>query len=286
MSDYITAETKVVKNKDAKHIKAKIIETPKPKVLIACPNGSGMRNEWTVNGMFSLGWVLGASGVMAVSRTYDNHPLSLARNAAVRELLESKEPEQPSFTHIFFVDSDIVPPVDIITRFLKYDLPIVSGWYLSRKGTGVPVVSKIVGSMTPEAFANLRYKPETFPKVEQVMLSQLLTMPKGKDGLIQVDVAGAGCMLVKREVFEQNEKLPHLSKPYFYEDPLTEHGFSEDVYFSLNCKIHGIPIKIDVNALCPHYTTGLIDGRHVQALIRKEMMENARKNQNPASGPM
>ena len=249
-----------------KKIEEKVItpeQPPKPKaiVLISCPNNTGMRNEYSVNAMIHLAWVCGAYGVQIIAGTYDEHPISVARNMACEEMIKNDK-----ITHLFFVDSDCVPDPDIILKFLEYDLPVVSGWYLSRKGSGLPVVFKLE-EKTESTMKELTVNVNKFPKWRAYKLEELLTLPKDKNGLTKVDGVGAGCLLIKREI------LSHLDQPYFFEDNTKKYGFGEDLFFSLNCKLHNIPIHVDLNKFCKHWTWGLIDMRHVKALLQRSQQE-------------
>ena len=104
--------------------KKEVVE--RPSVMVVCVNNSGMRSEYACNAMYGMGWVLGSAGIKTLSYTFDAHPISLARNEAVKEFLESPY----KFTHLFFIDSDSVPKADIIIRLLQHKKPVTSGWYL------------------------------------------------------------------------------------------------------------------------------------------------------------
>lgn len=251
-----------------KRIKKKVEpEQPKTKIMVACVNNSGFRNEYSVNAMFSIGWFLGAVGIQAESYTYDAHPISVARNEAVEDFLKDE-----SFTHLFFIDSDSVPNADIVYRLLQHDKPVVSGWYLSRAKSGLPVVLKIIAKALPKCLSCIAKKPKKFPEWRAYTLSELLTLPKEKkSGLIKVDGVGAGALLIRRDA------LPHLEKPYFYEDHLNPHSFGEDLWFGVNCKIHRVPIYIDLQAFVSHFMFGIIDMRHVKALIAREKKRSLTK---------
>lgn len=248
-----------------------------PFVMVACPNGLAFRNEYSVNAMFMLGWHLAANGIRAISKTYDEHPLSIARNMTVADVLKAKE-----VTHLFFVDSDVVLPLDIVTRFIKHNQPIVSGWYLSRKSQN-PVAGDFIENPTTKTYESIRAVPDQFPKTKSYTLPELLTKTKEKTGLIKVGYVGLGCMLIKREVLET---LSHPNRPLFYEDRVTQHGFSEDLYFALICAQNQIPLQIDSAAFCPHFTFGLIDQRHVAAIMQRIMQEQQKMQQNIQKPPM
>lgn len=264
------SKKKIIEKKSRKYSKPKR-EPPtpqpiedRPSVMVVCVNNSGMRNEYSCNAMYGMGWVLGSAGIKTLSYTFDAHPISLARNEAVKEFLESPF----KFTHLFFIDSDSVPKADIIVRLLQHKKPVASGWYLDRGGHGLPVVLKIIAKNTPKCVACLVKHPEKFPEWRAYKLDELLIGQKEKNSsLVKVDGVGAGCLLIERDVFSK------LEKPYFYEDHLSVHSFGEDLWFGLNCKVHRIPIYVDLNALVEHWSWGLIGERHVKALLQKSIRD-------------
>jgi len=189
------------------------------------------------------------------------------------------------FSHIFFLDGDSVPNHRIVNRLLSYDEPVVSGFYLSRRGNGLPVILKITDKKLPKKMEEIlkeqamsyyygvkdENQPWTvtgFPTWEAMRLSEFMTLKLDKKGLRTVDGVGAGCLLVKREVF------PHLERPYFLEDYLFNRSFGEDLWFSLNCKIHGIPIKVDPQSFVGHFAFGVIDSRHLKQFLRNEITKD------------
>jgi len=248
--------------------------------------------------------MLGANGIRAIFRTYDEHPIGVARCVAVDEFLKSKSctkcgkllttdkcsvcnvPTQ-QFDYIYFWDSDNVPNPNIVNRLLSYDEPVVSGWYLSRSTVsgGLPVILKITDKKLPKKMEDIlkeqamsyyygvknENQPWTvtgFPTWEAMRLSEFMTLKLDKKGLRTVDGVGAGALLIKREVF------PHLERPYFLEDYLFNRSFGEDLWFSLNCKIHGIPIKVDPQSFVGHFAFGVIDSRHLKQFLRNEITKD------------
>lgn len=131
-------------------------------------------------------------------------------------------------THIFFLDSDIIPLQDnVINTMLSYKLPIVSGTYWNSLHTGI------------NAWVN--HQPVPLPQPQS---------------LVEVDDLGFGCVLIQREVFEtlrdNNEPLPW----FHYANSLNKQQ-SEDFYFLEKCshhKINGQTIKpvLDTNITCGH----------------------------------
>jgi len=155
----------------------------------------------------------------------------------------------------------------------------------SRGAGGLPVILKITDKKLPKSMnevlkenamsyyydvkdATKPWTPSGFPTWEAMRLSEFMTIKLDKKGLRPVDGAGAGALLIKRET------LSHLEQPYFYEDHLYNHSFGEDLWFSLNCKIHGIPIKVDPQSFVGHFAFGVIDSRHLKQFLRNEITKD------------
>ena len=122
------------------------------------------------------------------------------------------------YSHLFFVDSDMVFPPDTLDRLLAHDKDIVHGKY------------------------NYRYEPRTpmvfgFGDNGMKMVSDK-EMPKE---LFKVAGVPTGCTLIKASVFEK------LTKPYFFFDYTADGRMenSEDVYFSRKCAEAGIEMWCD-----------------------------------------
>jgi len=179
-------------------------------------------NNYTALALSSLMYIAGVKGIPCREiRCHDQHPISLARNTAVKEFMEDK-----NNTHLFFVDSDVIPPIDVIPRLLKHDKMVVSGWYILR------------GNQQPSVFNQQKHGWEHVSR-------ESLTKYKDK-GLIPVDGTGAGCLMIKREVFDI------INQPYFLETPDGK-GVGEDLYFGMNCKKHNIPIYVDPTISARHF---------------------------------
>ena len=124
-------------------------------------------DQTTITWAFGLrGLLPGHMPVMGLS----GMPFDMARNTACMRTLEG------GFDFLFFLDSDVVPPVDAVMKLAKHNLPIVSGLYCRRSPPhAVPVMIKNGQWVT-------QFKPGS---------------------MVEVDVVGAGCLLIKREVLEK-----------------------------------------------------------------------------------
>ncbi len=130
-----------------------------------------------------------------------------ARNHLVDQMLQ--HPLRP--THLFFLDSDIVPAADTLTRLLAHRQPIVSGLY--RKRTPPHEVMAITHPPTPS-----------------------LTL---REGVQRVDFVGAGCLLIERRVFEK------IRPPWFAGEWRGKNHLSEDFYFCEKARKAGFKIWLD-----------------------------------------
>ena len=131
-----------------------------------------------------------------------------AREQATKHFLES------DCDYLLFLDSDMVPPADMLIKLIQHDKPIVSALAFRR----VP-----------------NYEPCIFKNDMEFYLDY----PKG---LIEVAGVGMACTLIKREVFE------HMPRHWF----MPEEGLGEDLSFCKNALKAGFNIFCDTNLICGH----------------------------------
>lgn len=145
------------------------------------------------------------------------------RNTLRKVFLKSDE----EFTHFLSLDSDIMLPRGVITKYLNWDKDLVTGAY---------VIAQEQGQRTTCVFA--RYKQ--LYTLEAVGLSQ---HPQ------QAWASGLGCMLIKRKVLE---KIAFRNLP-------TAAGTLEDVLFCKDIRDAGFELWADLSALLPHFNLGWSD---------------------------
>jgi len=152
-------------------------------------------------------------------------------------------------------NSDVLVPQNAIERLMSWHQPIVSGLYFRRH----PPITPTMWRLAPrEHWRKGKYTPITeFPK----------------NSLVEVDVAGAGCLLVHTRVFEKINPAAYkyirehgnepdfrvedcpafVEKPWFRwamgREPL---GTSEDFEFFSLCREAGFKIYVDSGCVCPH----------------------------------
>lgn len=146
-------------------------------------------------------------------------PIHVARNMLAQTALNDQK-----VTHLFWIDSDVVPemnPNEAILRLLMCDANISSGIYRARQKAGFN-------------WAMWMKNPNG---------DGFLPIADWRGNWLAVDAIGFGCVLIKREVFER------LPKPWFVwpnESP------SEDFLFCELAKKHGFSINVFTDVRCSH----------------------------------
>lgn len=150
----------------------------------------------------------------------NKYAVHLARNLAVNEL-----PKEA--THLFFVDNDVYLQKDAIELLLQVPCDIAVGCYanLTQKGMMAPyIVVRHSG----------RYMSEKW------------------DGILEdVEWGGAGCMLIKREVFDSLE-FPWFNWPVELQEGGKLKETSDDVDFCQRARAAGFTIGAHGNVFCGH----------------------------------
>jgi hypothetical protein len=123
---------------------------------------------------------------------------------------------------LLFLDSDMVPPADMLVRLTECDKDIVSALAFRRVPGYEPCI----------------FKGEEFYR----------DYPKG---LIEVDGTGMACTLIKRKVFE---KTP---QPWFFPGKK-----GEDLSFCDRVKEAGFKIFCDTTLICGHVSSFVVEEKH------------------------
>lgn len=149
-------------------------------------------------------------------------PFDHARNSAVQMMLDG------GFEYLFFVDDDVMIPPDAYAILKSNNLDVVSGLYYRRSDPIVPVA--IV--KTPGGYgwlASWKY-----------------------GDIIPVDMVGAGCLLVKRKIFEI------MPSPWFewtvdrHELPQQFRASEDFVFCKKLVEIYQIKPHVDTRVQCIH----------------------------------
>lgn len=147
-----------------------------------------------------------------------------ARNSLIGDFLKTDA------EYIFFVDSDTGIPLDGLKKLTESKKDIISGLYFQRYPPYNPTMKKL----QENEYGNKEYLP----------------VKDYSEGVISVDVVGAGCLLISRRVCET------MIDPYFFSP---ENNYSEDTYFCFGAKKAGFSIYVDTTVKCKHDTTFTVD---------------------------
>jgi len=143
-----------------------------------------------------------------------------AREQAAKHFLES------DCDYLLFLDSDMVPPADMLIKLINHDKPIVSALAFRRVPNYEPCI----------------FKDDKF----------YLDYPKG---LIEVAGVGMACTLIKREVLE------NMPQPWFFP---TNNG--EDLSFCKRATDAGYKIYCDTELICGHVGSFEVTEEHFRRL--------------------
>jgi len=168
--------------------------------------------------------------------------------AYARNLLAEKVKDVADY--IFLVDDDVLPPINTITKLLSHNKDMVCGLYFANREPHFPQI-----------FLKNKEDKTKYDCVENYK----------KDSLIEIDACGAGCMLIKAEIFKK------LKLPYFWYIPKSEDKprKGEDFYFCEKVKEAGYKIYCDTSIICKHIGKKLIGPEHWDMSVQmlKEMKD-------------
>lgn len=213
--------------------------------LVAICHNSPVVFTETARSLMEIGWgnrvqeAKDANGFAAIDFAWC---CSFPRVDAMRDWIVSQALKHGSgYTHVLFLDADMVWPSDVLTRMLRHhDAGIVSGLY-HLKGTSHAPVAMRNGTVA-EGSRVTQYEHDH---------SYLET---GSD-LRAEDIIGMGCTLIPLSVFEAIGPRPWFE---YRDDDLGWPRVSEDVPFCQKAKAAGVPIWLDPSVKCGHVTTKTI----------------------------
>ena len=151
-------------------------------------------------------------------------PHDSARNYCVDQFLATDD------THLFFLDDDVIPPVDALEKLLDANVSVISGLYPS------------------EWFNNDTGKIEKRNNVfKEIRKDGELVEAKGR-GVGEIMSCGGGCLLIERHV------LSVMKAPWFkfHYDEKGLMNVGEDVDFGKKLKAMGVPLHAHFDVQCNH----------------------------------
>ena len=196
----------------------------KPRVMIAIPNLGHIDTRLM---MRLIRWISMPQNWAQVSivAPIGHIPHDSARNYCLDQFLNTDD------THIFFIDSDVVPPPDALQKLIDADKDVITGlypsvWYDQKK-------------------QEMGKRNNVFSKVRD---DGELVEAKGK-GVGEIHSAGGGCILIKRHVIEQVMDAPIFKFEYNNVGMMVK---GEDVYFFEKVRASGIIPYAHFDVQCNH----------------------------------
>jgi len=206
----------------------------KPRIMIAIPTSSGNINSTLAVRLIE--W--SHDPAITISLRFFPHlaPLDNARNQAVKTFLEDY------YTHLLFIDDDIIPAQNCLRELLVADKEIIAPLCFTwgHGDDGLPFPQPVAHRYNKDG----KYEPYF-----------------GK-GIEETDIVTGGMFLVKREVFEK------IERPFYF----TYHKnglviFSEDFVFSQQCQKLGYKLYTNYDLHCGHIRT--VDIKDINNLMCK-----------------
>jgi len=184
-------------------------------------------------------------------------PVDSSRNNAVKRFLATK------FEWMLPIDSDVVPPIDVVDRLLRHKKKIVSAVCWSSMG----------GEKGGEWEQDILPYPTVMEKAEDGKGWRLARAKlESSETLIQVDAVGMACVLIHREVFEKmGGNWFRLS---YGADGICTGG--EDFAWCLKAKELGYEIWVDKSIQCSHYKS--VDLLKINQVLAKTAQSANRGN--------
>jgi glycosyltransferase involved in cell wall biosynthesis len=130
----------------------------------------------------------GAAQVFVGPEVHGSSVIHWARNFLIAELIKTKQP----WTHVLFLDDDIVVPEDALVKLLSHKKEIIGGLCTKRIDPPIP---------------NMRYMNEN---ADGVFFRYIERWPD--DELVEVGAVGTGMMLITKEALEQIADAYFLGK--------------------------------------------------------------------------
>lgn len=147
-----------------------------------------------------------------------------ARNMAANLCLDG------NYDDLWFVDSDIALPTDALIKLLACNCECAFGWY--QQGVGLEHACVAKHHTEKRCYDCIPFDEWLDPQ---------------NTGIIDIDAAGFGCMLMKSFV------LRAMKYPYFQFVEYPDKGvLSEDLFFCGNAKHLGIRMLCDTSLRCAH----------------------------------
>lgn len=150
-------------------------------------------------------------------------PLHAARNVLVEKFLTT------DCEYLFFIDDDVIPPLDCIEELIEADKDIIMPATLMLKPIGKDKTCPV-----PQCMGHYNEKKKGY-------------RPMWGEGIIEVETIGGAAFMVKRHVFEDE---PYMFRFEYYPNGSRKKG--ADVAFSEDMRARGYKLYAHFDLACRH----------------------------------
>lgn len=150
-------------------------------------------------------------------------PLGHSLIYTARDMAGQMIKDNPDIDALLFLDSDMVPPMDMLIKLIEDDKPIVGALAFKRTPPHEPCIFKTCSDEGSTFYFDY------------------------DKGLVEVEGIGMACCLIKREVFD-------MPKPWFF--PMPDIG--EDLGFCFRARQVGHTVWCDTRIICGHVATWVV----------------------------
>jgi len=150
---------------------------------------------------------------------------ALDRIVTSRNIL--KEKALKDYDYLFSLEQDVIPPRDILERFLKHKKPLITGIYFNH-------------NIMPDSSRKLIPLAYRLTDEKTLEMQPLNEIEYGSNQLIPVISAGLGCLLIHKSILEK-VKFRHENGPAF-----------DDRFFFIDCYKQKIQPYADTSLKCRH----------------------------------
>ena len=210
------------------------------KILIAVPTFETIYPD-TYKSM----WDLDKDGHEVLFDSVRGYDVATARNRIAQLALDLET------DYVLMVDNDVVLPKDALKKLLEDAQDVNLGYYAHRDADNIYRGRTCICKLKDKD-GNDYYH---YPLESEYSAAEMQAMKKAGLKKVEVHGGGMGCALIRTDVFRK------ITYPWYdwvnYGDK-NRGMLSEDLYFCVLCKNHGIPVYADVRVGCGHLL------RHVQ----------------------